>query len=473
MNDKYNILICFAKLGAGRIETACLTQIKEYARRGYNVFVLAEEGLYADTLKKMKNVNFINFKYESKNSFNLDKVKQVEDILIKNDIKLVYIHQIDCISSVCSACLLNKIPYIAYVHHGILGVYDLELKMGNMSNEFLKLYYKYAYRIITIIEESKQENIERFNIKEDKYEVIPNCIDFEKFKSNTEPNLDNVLLISRLEIDKGNGILHGLKFFKEYKKVNPNAKLTICGSGGQEDVVKKQIKELGIECTMLGARNDVKEIMEQNGIVLGVGRCIQEAIAMKRYAIITGNESFQGIVTPTNIDMFANVNFSGNTNKNINYKEMVDKLLEYSKDGKILEGTYNWLITNRNIKQNLYEIENIQDISNPLDKLDKNEVIRILLGELQYMHTWMQKEIDRGWDARQQTEDYYLSREEWNEGQIKNKESEIEKLREENTEINEKLDKILKSNSWKLLKKVRDKKLIKKISHFMKGKNSN
>lgn len=473
MNDKYNILICFAKLGAGGIETACLTQIKEYARRGYNVFVLAEEGLYTDTLKKMKNVNFINFKYESKNSFNLDKVKQVEDILIKNDIKLVYIHQIDCISSVCSACLLNKIPYIAYVHHGILGVYDLELKMGNMSNEFLKLYYKYAYRIITIIEESKQENIERFNIKEDKYEVIPNCIDFEKFKSNTEPNLDNVLLISRLEIDKGNGILHGLEFFKEYKKVNPNAKLTICGSGGQEDVVKKQIKELGIECTMLGARNDVKEIMEQNGIVLGVGRCIQEAIAMKRYAIITGNESFQGIVTPTNIDMFANVNFSGNTNKNINYKEMVDKLLEYSKDGKILEGTYNWLITNRNIKQNLYEIENIQDISNPLDKLDKNEVIRILLGELQYMHTWMQKEIDRGWDARQQTEDYYLSREEWNEGQIKNKESEIEKLREENTEINEKLDKILKSNSWKLLKKVRDKKLIKKISHFMKGKNSN
>lgn len=473
MNDKYNILICFAKLGAGGIETACLTQIKEYARRGYNVFVLAEEGLYADTLKKMKNVNFINFKYESKNSFNLDKVKQVEDILIKNDIKLVDIHQIDCISSVCSACLLNKIPYIAYVHHGILGVYDLELKMGNMSNEFLKLYYKYAYRIITIIEESKQENIERFNIKEDKYEVIPNCIDFEKFKSNTEPNLDNVLLISRLEIDKGNGILHGLKFFKEYKKVNPNAKLTICGSGGQEDVVKKKIKELGIECTMLGARNDVKEIMEQNGIVLGVERCIQEAIAMKRYAIITGNESFQGIVTPTNIDMFANVNFSGNTNKNINYKEMVDKLLEYSKDGKILEGTYNWLITNRNIKQNLYEIENIQDISNPLDKLDKNEVIRILLGELQYMHTWMQKEIDRGWDARQQTEDYYLSRQEWNEGQIKNKESEIEKLREENTEINEKLDKILKSNSWKLLKKVRDKKLIKKISHFMKGKNSN
>ena len=473
MNDKYNILICFAKLGAGGIETACLTQIKEYARRGYNVFVLAEEGLYADTLKKMKNVNFINFKYESKNSFNLDKVKQVEDILIKNDIKLVYIHQIDCISSVCSACLLNKIPYIAYVHHGILGVYDLELKMGNMSNEFLKLYYKYAYRIITIIEESKQENIERFNIKEDKYEVIPNCIDFEKFKSDTEPNLNNVLLISRLEIDKGNGILHGLKFFKEYKKVNPNAKLTICGSGGQEDVVKEQIKELSIECTMLGARNDVKEIMEQNGIVLGVGRCIQEAIAMKRYAIITGNKSFQGIVTPTNIDMFAKVNFSGKKKKHINYKEMVDKLLEYSKDGKILEGTYNWLITNRNIKQNLYAIENIQDISNPFDKLDKNEVIRILLGELQYMHTWMQKEIDRGWDARQQTEDYYLSREEWNEGQIKNKESEIEKLREENTEINEKLDKILKSNSWKLLKKVRDKKLIKKISHFMKGKNSN
>ena len=63
MNDKYNILICFAKLGAGGIETACLTQIKEYCRRNYEVYVLAGKGIYTDKLGKLSNVTFIEFDY--------------------------------------------------------------------------------------------------------------------------------------------------------------------------------------------------------------------------------------------------------------------------------------------------------------------------------------------------------------------------------------------------------------------------
>ena len=77
MNEKYNILICFAKLGAGGIETACLTQIKEFARRGYNVFVLAEDGMYSEVLKSIEGVTHLNFKYDSRNSFNLNKIKEV------------------------------------------------------------------------------------------------------------------------------------------------------------------------------------------------------------------------------------------------------------------------------------------------------------------------------------------------------------------------------------------------------------
>lgn len=160
MNEKYNILICFAKLGAGGIETACLTQIKEFARRGYNVFVLAEDGMYSEVLKSIEGVTHLNFKYDSRNSFNLNKIKEVVEIIIQNNIKLVYIHQIDCVSSVFSACIFMRIPYIAYVHHGILGVYDEELSIGNISNNFLQLYYKYAYKIITISELSKEENKE-------------------------------------------------------------------------------------------------------------------------------------------------------------------------------------------------------------------------------------------------------------------------------------------------------------------------
>lgn len=472
MSQKYNILICFAKLGAGGIETACITQIKEFARIGYNVFVLAEEGIYLDTLKRINGINYINFKYDSRNSFNLDKIRKVKEIIVENNIKLVYIHQVDCVSSVFSACMLTKTPYIAYVHHGITGVYDIDLEIGNMSNEFLKLYYKFAYKIINISELPKEENKKRFEIEENKYEVIPNCIDFEDFKSDKPINVNKVLMISRMEKDKGKGILNGLKFFKEYKLLNPNAELTIAGGGSQEDVVKKQIKDLDIECKMLGLINNVKEVMDENGVVLGVGRCIQEAIAMKRYAIITGNKLFQGSVNKNNISIFSNVNFSGNVFKNQNYKETAQTLYSMNREeiDKIVNENYEWLIKNRNIKNNLYEIENIENINNPLEDIDYKKVIEILFGELQYMHTWMQKEIDRGWDVRQKTEDYYLNREKWNENQMRNKDNEmqtkdieIKELKKENEEIKNKLSEILESNSWKFIKKIRDNKIVSKI----------
>lgn len=261
-------MICHAKLGAGGIETACITQIREFSRRGYKIYVLAESGFYAKKLNQIPGVTFIDFKYESRESYNLEKIEFVKNIIEKYNIKLVYIHQVDCVSSVFSACVLTNTPYVAYVHHGITGVYDEELQIGNMGLEFQTLYYRLASKIITIQETSKKENMKRFKLEEDKYKVIPNCIDFQEFKSNSPINTNKVLLISRFEKDKKNGVINGLRWFAEYKKINPEAKLTIVGDGSQRQKVEEQIKELKIECDMLGARNDIRDIMEQNGIVL-------------------------------------------------------------------------------------------------------------------------------------------------------------------------------------------------------------
>ena len=132
-------MICLARLGAGGIETACITQIREFSRRGYQVYVLAENGFYVDKIKEINGVTYIDFSYESRSSYNLEKVEYVKEIIQKYDIKLVYIHQVDCITSVFSACLLTNTPYVAYVHHGITGVYDVELQIGNISQAFQTL----------------------------------------------------------------------------------------------------------------------------------------------------------------------------------------------------------------------------------------------------------------------------------------------------------------------------------------------
>ena len=415
-------MICHAKLGAGGIETACITQIREFSRRGYKIYVLAESGFYAEKLKQIDGVTFIDFKYESRESYNLEIIEFVKNIIEKYNIKLVYIHQVDCVASVFSACVLTNTPYIAYVHHGITGVYDEELQIGNMGLEFQTLYYRMASKIITIQETSKKENMERF----------------------------------KLEKDKKNGVINGLKWFDEYKKINPKAELTIVGDGSQRPKVEEQIKELKIKCNMLGARNDIKNIMEQNGIILGIARCMQEAIAMKRIAIITGNDDFQGIITSDNIEKFSYTNFQDIENGKKNYAEVAKQVnsLKNQNMEEIVDKNYEWLYANRNIKDNIYEVEDIETISNPINELDRNEIMRILISELQYMHTWMQKEIDRGWEARQKTEDYYLGRENWNDKVLKEKEQELNQYIEKYNRTLKELEEIKNSKSWKLFKKL-------------------
>ena len=186
---------------------------------------------------------------------------------------------------------------------------------------------------------------------------------------------------------------------------------------------------------------------------------------MKRYAVVTGYEGFQGLVLPTNIEEFSKNNFSKKSEENIDCKEVAKNIysLKENEKNEIVEQNYGWLRKNRNIQNNLYEVKEIKNIENPLKDIEYKEVIEILFGELQYMHTWMQKEIDRGWDVRQKTEDYYLNREKWNEEQMKFKENIIEKTKKENIELNKRLDEILKSNSWNFINKIKSNKILSKI----------
>lgn len=84
MNEENKrILICLNSLEIGGVETACFTQIKEYARRNYEVYVLAGKGIYVEKIEKLSNVHFIEFDYEHKNGIEIAKIDFVVDILKK------------------------------------------------------------------------------------------------------------------------------------------------------------------------------------------------------------------------------------------------------------------------------------------------------------------------------------------------------------------------------------------------------
>ena len=333
-----------------------------------------------------------------------------------------------------------------------------KIVINGVDRNFGSLVAKYALKLMNkedlVFTAPKEESLKEYK-DQGIQTAIANFNDPEGLVKVFE-NADKVLLISRFEKDKKNGVINGLRWFLEYKKLNSKAELTIVGDGSQRQKVEEQIKELKIECHMLGARNDIRDIMEQNGIILGIARCAQEAIAMKRIAIITGNEDFQGIITNDNIEKFSYTNFQDIKNGKMDYAEVAKQahLLKNKDIEKIVDKNYEWLYKNRNIKDNIYEVEDIEKINNPITELDRNEILRILIGELQYMHTWMQKEIDRGWEARQKTEDYYLGREKWNNKVLKEKEQELEQyIAKYNNALNE-LENIKNGKFWKIYKKL-------------------
>ena len=293
--NKKNILMCLNSLGIGGVETACVTQIAEYARRNYNVYVLAEKGIYTEKLEKIKNVKCINFNYEHKNGIELSKINFVINIIKKHEINMVIIQKLECILSVFPACILTNVPYIAYLHMGLPDTYNWYLGNLNISKSFVKAYLENAYKIIGISNQTIEENIKLFNIEKEKYELIPNAIDFKEFNNTEDTNSKNILLITRLDKDKGNGVKNAIEFYKEYKKDNPNISMDIIGDGAEKENIKQEILNQSLNINLLGAKNNVSEFIKKYKLVLGVGRCIQEAIAMRKLAIVVGYEGFKRI----------------------------------------------------------------------------------------------------------------------------------------------------------------------------------
>ena len=156
-------------------------------------------------------------------------------------------------------------------------------------------------------------------------------------------------------------VAHPEEFYKFYKeKYNPNAILTIVGDGEiYDEMVKKHQDETII---FKGAVADMIPEMEQADILLGVDRCMLEAVAFKKPAIVCGYKGNTVLITPKNIKQAIEENFTG-----INLEDDKEELFQYSEKEliQILNDNYDYVSTHLAITDSVYlEIEPFQGNSN-------------------------------------------------------------------------------------------------------------
>ena len=361
---KKSILICLEKLDIGGVETSVVTQANEYRRRGYKVIVLAKKGIYAKKLEE-NGIKVYDYEFILDNYLRCEN-KIIQDIILKEKITEVHIHQYPCILHILPVIFKLKIPYVAFVHSIIDGTYEYFMQCHNVYKFALPLFFQMASKIVIIRPDEIEYNKKLFNISDNsRYYLSKNSIDFNEIsiRERKTNQIEKFIIISRISSEKLKSIDVAIKYVKNLEKTNPNIRLSIIGDGPELESLKEKYSNMSID--YVGKTNDVYKYIQESDAVIGVDRCILEAISNKRLAIISSYDGNLCLVTPKNIDFLNKENFSGNNLKSEKkYTNFDINKVDYK---KVVEENYQYVYKNHNIQKNIFDeklgIMHLDDLS--------------------------------------------------------------------------------------------------------------
>lgn len=410
---KKNILICGEHLNDGGVETAIVNEALILKQKGHNVYVLAEQGIYTKILEKA-GIENIDFKMEFKNGFDIEKSEKIIDIIRKKEINEAHIHKFISIPACLPAFIITNTPYVVHLHEGLTTSYDWIMNLYSSYRDMLNMYLRNAYKIIAITENVKKYNMELFKIPENKYLVINNSINLKLFK-NDENNINfpikKFLLISRLSKEKEQSIKNGIELFVKYSECQKNCELRIVGSGPILEEIENYIKEKKYNnINFVGSSSEIEKEIFNSDIVLGLGRCIIEAMASKKMCCIIGYENLKSIVINDNIEQAMFENFSGRGMPNETIDSVVKQIKKLKKKNlyKIVDENYKFVEDKLNLEKNIYTIS--EDI-----KVDYTQTINQLFYIIKNVQDERDNHIkqkDEIWEAKLWLERQYYAQKE-------------------------------------------------------------
>lgn len=436
---KENILILLEMIGSGGVETAVLNKAIAYKKKGHNVFVAAKRGIYVETLEKNK-IKFIEFEHELSNDVKLDRLEQMNKIIVDNKITQVHIHQFPCLIYGGLAAINNSIPYMVYLHSEKIEVFQWFINCFAAQKELLKKLVSNAAKIVSITRKAKETSMEFFNLSEDKYVLEKNSLDFENYVSKRAvKEIKNYLIVSRLAKEKWDSVKNGIDLFLACAdEVGSGVSLKIVGDGNIREDLEKYVEENNVnkyDIEFCGQSNNVSKYLEDCDLVIGIGRCLLEGIAMKRIVVLSAVDELKDVIVPKNVDDAIDSNFNGRASyddkgkkipdwKSHDIEYLVKKITKLStKDIKeIVDDNYKAIYKRLNIMDNSY----VYDGNTP----DYKDVKL-------YLFNYLNKYI-----------------EEKTTGEIATLKASVESLAIELAEKNSELEAIKNSRVWKLRTKI-------------------
>jgi glycosyltransferase involved in cell wall biosynthesis len=266
------------------------------------------------------------------------RIKQVKQLIISNQIDLVFSHLTHAnIHMLMLKCLFKF--KLVIVEHSITSDYVNDLgKVRFVFNILLKRLLNKADKIVSVSNTTKVDLIKSYNVSEKKCDVIYNPFDFERIAELGDVSLgdeiknwiDNrklIISVGRLEEHKNHLFL--VNALNEYLK-QKNYCLLIVGDGSAKEILQNfiNLNELNSHVKLVGYENNpYKYIIKSNLLVHpskfeGFGLVLLEALYLEvpvvsmnfktAYEVLEGGEL--GKIVTNETDLLTNIDKALNEN---------------------------------------------------------------------------------------------------------------------------------------------------------------
>lgn len=310
---KYKILMTTMGLDIGGAETHIVELAKELTKRGYDVSVASNGGVYVEELEAAGIRHF----EVPMNVRNVSKMYQSYKLLKKiiKDEKFDIVHSHARIPGFITGIInrSEKFTFVTSAHW-----------VFNTSHG-LKYLTNWGQKVIAVSEDIKQYLIDNYNTPEENIYVTINGIDTDKFSPeitgddvikefNINPDFPVVSYVSRMDEDRSLVAEQLIDYAEELDKSIEGIQLLITGGGNSFDRLKEKAdavnKKLNRQCViMTGGRTDINKIIAAGDIFVGVSRSALEAMAAAKPVIVAGNEGYIGIFSEDKLEKAQENNF--------------------------------------------------------------------------------------------------------------------------------------------------------------------
>ncbi len=309
-------------LGIGGAETHIIELACELKRRGVDVLIASNGGVYVPDIEE-NGIRHFSVPMNKRNAFYMVRSYFMLRKIIKKE-KPDIVHAHARISAFICSILQKRLhfPFVTTAH----GVFQLGIGLNQLTN--------WGQKTIAVSEDIKEYLISSYGVNSRDISVTINGIDTEKFSpsarqadvlpSEISPKAANefgftagqpvICHVSRIDESSCLAARQLIALAPRLSEELPGVSILIAGSGDVFNELNEMASAANTKIgrrvvIMTGTRTDINEILNVCDLFVGVSRAALEAMAEAKPVILAGSQGYIGLLTPDNLSEAQESNF--------------------------------------------------------------------------------------------------------------------------------------------------------------------